>query len=134
MAPERPDPAVGVYSISVAAELAGVGPQTLRLYESKGLVGPDRTSGGTRRYSQRDLDRVERIAALTADGLNLAGIKRVLDLEAETGQLRRELDALRGQQQRLPSPAGGAGRRAAPGSDTDRTAGPAGGARRAATG
>lgn len=92
---ERPDPAAGVYSISVAAELAGVGPQTLRLYESKGLLGPDRTSGGTRRYSQRDLDRVERIAALAADGLNLAGIKRVLDLEAETRQLRRELDALR---------------------------------------
>lgn len=89
-------PGLGVYGISVAAELTGVNPQTLRLYEGKGLLEPDRTPGGTRRYSHHDLERVDRILSLTADGLNLAGISRVLALEAETQRLQEELDALRG--------------------------------------
>lgn len=95
MAVDRPDPDRGVYGISVAAELAGVGPQTLRLYESRGLLDPQRTAGGTRRYSANDLDRIARITSLAADGLNLAGIKQVLELEAETRLLKRELAALR---------------------------------------
>jgi MerR family transcriptional regulator, heat shock protein HspR len=81
----------GVYSISVAAELTGVGPQTLRLYEDKGLVVPARTGGGTRRYSGRDIERIQRIAMLTAAGLNLAGVGRVLELEAENDLLRAQL-------------------------------------------
>jgi DNA-binding transcriptional MerR regulator len=78
----------GVYGISVAAELVGMGVQTLRLYESRGLLEPARTGGGTRRYSEQDLTRLRRIGALLADGLNLAGIAVVLDLEAENERLR----------------------------------------------
>ncbi len=78
----------GVYGISVASELVGLGPQTLRLYEARGLLAPDRTDGGTRRYSAADLDRVRRIAALLDDGLNLAGIAMVLDLEQQNAELR----------------------------------------------
>lgn len=77
-----------VYVISVAAELAGVHPQTLRIYERKGLVDPGRTSGGSRRYSEADIALLRRIQELTADGLNLAGVKRVLELEAEVAELR----------------------------------------------
>jgi MerR family transcriptional regulator/heat shock protein HspR len=84
-----------VYVISVAAELAGVHPQTLRIYERKGLLDPARTAGGNRRYSERDLDRLRRIAELTADGLNLAGVKRVLALEAELDNVRAELARVR---------------------------------------
>jgi len=84
-----------VYVISVAAELAGVHPQTLRIYERKGLVEPARTTGGSRRYSDEDLARLERIAELTDEGLNLAGVKRVLALEAELERLRNELDVVR---------------------------------------
>jgi DNA-binding transcriptional MerR regulator len=91
----RPDPDRGLLGISVAAELTGVAPQTLRLYETKGLLDPNRTEGGTRRYSHRDLERVERIVSLTADGLNLVGISRVLALEAEAHRLQAELAALR---------------------------------------
>jgi MerR family transcriptional regulator/heat shock protein HspR len=80
-----------VYVISVAAELAGVHPQTLRIYERKGLVDPARTAGGNRRYSDSDLERLRRIAELTDDGLNLAGVRRVLELEAEINLLRAEL-------------------------------------------
>jgi MerR family transcriptional regulator/heat shock protein HspR len=80
-----------VYVISVAAELAGMHPQTLRLYERKGLVGPWRTGGGNRRYSDDDIDRLRHIAALTAAGLNLEGARRVLELEAELERLREEL-------------------------------------------
>ncbi len=83
-----------VYVISVAAELAGVHAQTLRIYERKGLVEPARTPGGSRRYSDRDISVLQRIQELTNEGLNLAGVKRVLDLEAETQQLRRQLDEL----------------------------------------
>ncbi len=84
-----------VYVISVAAELAGMHPQTLRVYERRGLVDPRRTGGGNRRYSERDLLRLQRISELTTAGLNLEGVRRVLELEAEVAQLHDELDALR---------------------------------------
>ncbi|HVL93546.1 MAG TPA: helix-turn-helix transcriptional regulator [Acidimicrobiales bacterium] len=80
-----------VYVISVAAELAGVHPQTLRIYERKGLVDPARTGGGSRRYSERDIERLHRIQQLTAAGLNLEGVRRVLDLEEQNDRLRQEL-------------------------------------------
>ncbi len=78
----------GVYGISVAGELVGMGAQTLRLYEARGLLEPERTQGGTRRYSANDLDRLRRIGDLLEAGLNLAGIAMVLDLELENSQLR----------------------------------------------
>jgi MerR family transcriptional regulator, heat shock protein HspR len=87
----------GLFSISVAAELAGLHPQTLRIYEREGLLDPGRSAGGTRRYSARDMDRLQEICALTADGLNLAGIRRVLQLQEETRHLQAELDRLRTQ-------------------------------------
>jgi len=80
-----------VYVISVAAELAGVHPQTLRIYERKGLLEPARTGGGSRRYSERDLDRLRRIADLTEAGLNLEGVRRVMELQDEVARLRQEL-------------------------------------------
>jgi MerR family transcriptional regulator, heat shock protein HspR len=83
-----------VYVISVAAELAGVHPQTLRIYERKGLLDPTRTQGGSRRFSQRDLARLRRIQQLTTAGLNLEGVRRVLELEAEVVRLRAEIDRL----------------------------------------
>ena len=85
--PER-DPSVGVYGISVAAELVGSGAQNLRLYERKGLLEPQRTAGGTRLYSADDLERLRRIGELLTDGLNLAGIALVLQLEADNARLR----------------------------------------------
>ncbi|MFV0526604.1 MAG: heat shock protein transcriptional repressor HspR [Acidimicrobiales bacterium] len=84
-----------VYVISVAAELAGVHPQTLRIYERKGLVAPARTGGGSRRYSDSDISLLRRIQELTDQGLNLAGVKRVLELEGEVEDLRQQLEALR---------------------------------------
>jgi MerR family transcriptional regulator/heat shock protein HspR len=82
----------GVYIISVAAELAGVHPQTLRTYERKGLLAPKRTAGGTRRYSERDVARVQLIQQLTqAEGINLAGVLRILQLEDEVDRLQRRL-------------------------------------------
>jgi MerR family transcriptional regulator/heat shock protein HspR len=80
-----------VYVISVAAELAGVHPQTLRIYERKGLVDPARTTGGSRRYSEADIEMLRRISELTDEGLNLVGVKRVLELEAEIERLEDEL-------------------------------------------
>ncbi len=80
-----------VYVISVAAELAGMHPQTLRIYERKGLVEPSRTGGGSRRYSQRDIARLHRIAELTNAGMNLEGVRRVMELEDEVSRLRDEL-------------------------------------------
>jgi len=80
-----------VYIISVAAELAGVHPQTLRIYERKGLVRPARTSGNTRRYSERDLARLRTIQELTQGGVNLAGVKRILAMQAEIDLLRTEI-------------------------------------------
>ncbi|MGA9595757.1 MAG: helix-turn-helix transcriptional regulator [Acidimicrobiia bacterium] len=84
-----------VYIISVAAELAGVHPQTLRIYERKGLIEPFRTPGGTRRYSDEDLERLGLIQELTADGVNLEGVRRILDLQAENDRLRSQVDRLR---------------------------------------
>ena len=95
MAPSSPDADRGVYGISVAAELVGMGPQTLRLYEHRGLLEPDRTEGGTRRYSEDDLDRLRRIAELLGDGLNLAGIGMVLDLEHDNARLEADNTRLR---------------------------------------
>ncbi len=86
-----------VYVISVAAELAGMHPQTLRIYERKGLLEPSRTDGGSRRYSQRDIARLHRIAELTNAGLNLEGVKRVMDLEDEVAVLQAELAQARAQ-------------------------------------
>src|SRR6201989_1265126 len=86
----RPDDERGVYGISVAAELVGTGVQNLRAYEARGLLEPDRTDGGTRRYSANDLDRLRRIGDLLEAGLNLAGIAMVLDLETQNAQLRAE--------------------------------------------
>src|ERR671935_3064671 len=88
-----------VYVISVAAQLAGVHPQTLRIYEQRGLVRPYRTSGNSRRYSDEDIDRLRRVQALTHRGVNLAGVKRIIELEEEierllerTQELQRQLD------------------------------------------
>jgi DNA-binding transcriptional MerR regulator len=78
----------GVYGITTAAELVGMGVQNLRAYERYGLLEPDRTEGGTRRYSERDLDRLRRIAELLGAGLNLAGIGMVLHLQDENAELR----------------------------------------------
>jgi MerR family transcriptional regulator, heat shock protein HspR len=89
------DPGRGLFSISVAAELAGLHPQTLRIYEREGLVDPARTAGGTRRYSQADIARLHEICVLTGDGLNLAGIRRVLELQEQTRELQAEIDRLR---------------------------------------
>ena len=80
-----------VYVISVAAEIAGVHPQTLRIYERKGLVDPARTTGGSRRYSDADIEMLRRISELTDEGLNLVGVKKVIALEGEVERLRAEL-------------------------------------------
>ena len=100
----RSDRDQAMYVISIAAELAGVHPQTLRVYERKGLVQPHRTEGNTRRYSERDIARLRRIQELTQEGINLAGVMRIMELErelerAETRYERAldELDAVRSQ-------------------------------------
>jgi MerR family transcriptional regulator/heat shock protein HspR len=84
-----------VFVISVAAELAGMHPQTLRIYERKGLIDPFRTPGGTRRYSREDIERLQLIQELTSQGLNLEGVRRVLALQEENRVLKRKLDKLR---------------------------------------
>jgi MerR family transcriptional regulator/heat shock protein HspR len=81
-----------LYIISVAAELAGVHPQTLRIYERKGLIAPARTSGRSRRYSERDIALLRRIQELTTEGVGLAGVRKILELEATVRRLRDELD------------------------------------------
>ena len=86
------DPTRGVYAISVAAELSGTAVQNLRAYERRGLVEPERTEGGTRRYSANDLERLRRIVELLEAGLNLAGIALVLDLEDDNARLRRRIN------------------------------------------
>lgn len=90
-----------LYMISVAADLAGLHPQTLRIYESKGLVTPKRTRGNTRMYSQADVERLELISQLTDEGINLAGVMRILDqrermdkIQAENDQLRKQVNEL----------------------------------------
>ena len=90
--PERSE---GVFAISVAAEMASMQIQNLRVYERRGLVAPDRTSGGTRLYSEDDVDRLRRIRDLLAAGLNLAGIAAVLALEADNERLRAQVARLR---------------------------------------
>jgi MerR family transcriptional regulator/heat shock protein HspR len=84
-----------VFVISVAAELAGMHPQTLRIYERKGLLEPYRTPGGTRRYSQEDIERLQLIQDLTSQGLNLEGVRRVIALQEENRTLKRKVDKLR---------------------------------------
>ncbi len=93
---ERPDRVDrrAVYIISVAAELAGVHPQTLRIYERKGLVHPHRTTGNTRRYSEADIRRLRRVQRLTQAGINLAGVKRIMDLEEELDRLQTRVAQL----------------------------------------
>ena len=91
----KPRSTRGVYMISVAAELAGMHPQTLRIYESRGLVEPERTSGGTRRYSQEDVVRLRRIQELTTElGMNLAGVEKVFELEQELERMQRRMERL----------------------------------------
>ena len=97
LGPQRP-----LYGISVAAELTGVNAPMLRAYESKGLIEPFRTDGGTRRYSEADLDAVNRITTLLAAGLNLAGVQEVLRLEDETRALRAEVKGLEERLDRRP--------------------------------
>ncbi len=92
MANER---AEAVYIISVAAELGGVHPQTLRIYERRGLLDPYRTPGGTRRYSDRDLEQLGLIQELTADGVNLEGVRQILALRAEVERLDHQVTRLR---------------------------------------
>ena len=89
----EPDPARGVYGISVAASLVGNAPQNLRLYEARGLLAPARSDGGTRLYSENDLERLRVIGQLLDDGLNLAGVHMVLDLQEANERLQEELDA-----------------------------------------
>jgi DNA-binding transcriptional MerR regulator len=93
-----PDSARGVYGISVAAELSGIGTQALRLYESMGLLEPERTAGGTRRYSADDIERLHRISELIQAGVNLAGIGMVLELQDANEQLADENARLTGAQ------------------------------------
>lgn len=90
-----------LYMISVAAELAGVHPQTLRIYEQKGLVSPQRTSGNTRMYSQADIERLQLINALTDEGINLAGVIRILDLKGRLDERDEEIDVLHKRVRRL---------------------------------
>ncbi|MDO3646973.1 MerR family transcriptional regulator [Nocardia mangyaensis] len=92
-----PSAAQAVYAISVAAELTGIGVQTLRLYEQHGLLTPARSTGGTRRYSGDDLTRLHRITTLTGEGVNLAAVARILELEDTVARLRAERDRLRGE-------------------------------------
>jgi MerR family transcriptional regulator/heat shock protein HspR len=82
---------IGLYSISVVSQLLGTGQQNLRLYERRGLLTPDRTAGGTRKYSEADLALLRRISELLEEGLNLAGVAKVLELEAANARLRAEL-------------------------------------------
>src|SRR5918992_212947 len=92
---DETDPARGVYMISVAAELAGMHPQTLRIYEARGLITPKRSPKNTRLYSQEDVDRLRRIQALTSElGMNLAGVEKVFELEEEMERMRRRMRAL----------------------------------------
>jgi len=98
-----------VFVISVAAELAGMHPQTLRIYERKGLIDPFRTPGGTRRYSQEDIERLQLIQEMTAEGMNLEGVRRVIALQEENRRLRKKLDRLRDKVEELEEAAEVAG-------------------------
>jgi MerR family transcriptional regulator/heat shock protein HspR len=96
-----PRSARGVYGISVTSELSGIAPQTLRLYERRGLLRPSRTDGGVRRYSDDDLRRLKRISELVAQGVNLAGIARILDLENRNTQLESDHTQLQSEYAKL---------------------------------
>lgn len=100
---DGPDAQQGVYAISVAAQLCGLHPQTLRVYEREGLVDPDRTAGGTRLYSGDDVQRLREIAALTDTGINVAGVKRVLELQEEVRRLKAQIVRLNAKQARQAS-------------------------------
>jgi MerR family transcriptional regulator/heat shock protein HspR len=90
-----PEPTQGVYMISVAAELAGMHPQTLRIYETRGLITPQRSPKNTRLYSQADVERLRRIQELTSElGMNLAGVERVFELEDEMERMRQKMARL----------------------------------------
>lgn len=93
----------GVYGISVASELSGIDPQTLRLYERRGLLTPARTDGGTRRYSDNDLDRLEQINELVGQGINIAGIEQILRLQHRNTELESDNSDLRSENARLRS-------------------------------
>lgn len=97
----RPDDAAPVFAISVAAQLSGLHPQTLRQYDRLGLVSPSRTGGRSRLYSLRDINRLREVSQLTSVGVNLAGISRILRLESELDQLRAEVGWLRAELQRM---------------------------------
>src|SRR5215217_4960627 len=102
MARREMDPRRGVYMISVAAELAGMHPQTLRIYESRGLIQPKRSPKNTRLYSQEDVDRLRRIQELTSElGMNLAGVEKVFELEGELDRMRRRMRSLEKQAEKL---------------------------------
>ena len=105
----------GVYGITVASELSGIDPQTLRLYERRGLLTPARTDGGTRRYSDDDLERLQRITNLVAQGVNIAGILQILDLEHRNTELESDNGQLKSENARLrsadPSAEGRTGKR-----------------------
>ena len=99
-------PGLGLFSIAVAAELTGLHPQTLRIYEREGLLDPARSPGGTRRYSTDDIGRLHQIMALTSDGLNLAGVRRVLALQEETRRLQAEVERLQAHARTTAHPGG----------------------------
>ncbi|MBA2629412.1 MAG: helix-turn-helix transcriptional regulator [Thermoleophilaceae bacterium] len=100
--PDDPGPARGVYMISVAAELAGMHPQTLRIYESRGLIRPQRSPKNTRLYSREDVERLQRIQELTGElGMNLAGVEKVFELEGEIERMRRRVRNLEAHAQRV---------------------------------
>ncbi len=99
---EQLDPRRGVYMISVAAELAGMHPQTLRIYETRGLITPKRSSGNTRLYSQEDVDRLRRIQELTSEmGMNLAGVERVFELEREMARMGERMQRIQREAERM---------------------------------
>jgi MerR family transcriptional regulator, heat shock protein HspR len=104
----------GVYGISVASELSGIGPQTLRLYERWGLLTPSRTAGGTRRYSDDDLDRLKQITELVDQGVNLAGIARILDLESRNSRLEFDNTQLQSDNAKLKADRRSTGNRGGP--------------------
>ncbi|UYO97602.1 MerR family transcriptional regulator [Microbacterium sp. M28] len=90
---DQRDSSTPLYGIAVAAQLSGVPEASLRLFEAKGLLTPSRSDGGTRRYSDDDVERLRRVTDLRSEGVNLAGIRRVLELEDENASLRDELDS-----------------------------------------
>ena len=90
----EPNETRALFVISVAAELAGMHPQTLRIYERKGLIAPARTSGRSRRYSERDIDRLRRIQELSNEGVGLAGVERILELEAKLAAALHQIESL----------------------------------------